>query len=80
MPMGIKVNELVAAEVRSHVARKSIRQSVIADTLGISRASVSAKLQGKQPFSLGELALIGSLVDVNPAEFLSNVHAVAGVA
>ena len=62
-------HEEVAAEVRATLARNKIRQSAVAEALSLSRASVSRRLKGEQPFTVPELLVVADLAGVNASEF-----------
>lgn len=66
------ITEAVAAEVRAAVARANTPQSQIMDALGLSRVSVSKRLNGKQPFTVAELVIVAGIVGVEPKEFFRN--------
>lgn len=56
--------ECVAANVRAEVARRQIRQSAIAEHLGINQQQVSRRLTGVVEFSASELQAIAELLEV----------------
>jgi hypothetical protein len=64
----------VAAEVRAAIARVGINQTALADQIKMSRASLSASLNGHRAFDTDELAEIGEVLGVNPLSFLMPPH------
>jgi transcriptional regulator with XRE-family HTH domain len=62
-------NTITGANVRAEMARRKISQEAVAQTLGLSQASVSARLRGVTPFRVDELLRIADLLDV-PLELL----------
>lgn len=67
--------EAIAAEVRAALARRKIDQAEVADALGLSRSSVSQRINGHRPFSVAQLITIAGIVGVQPAEFFRTVGA-----
>jgi transcriptional regulator with XRE-family HTH domain len=60
----------VAGEVRAVLARRQITQTALADQITMSRASLSASLNGLRAFDTDELAEIGAVLGVDPLAFL----------
>lgn len=60
----------MAANVRAEMARRSIPQAVVAELLGITQQSVSARLSGRTDFSSSEIRAIASLLGVDPGVLL----------
>ena len=58
------LSELVAAEVRAEMARRNRRGIDLAEHLDISGAALSAKLNGRTPFTLNELQRVADWLDV----------------
>lgn len=56
--------------VRAEMARQRISQATLGKRLGISQAAVSAKLLGKTPFTIDQLAAAADLLAV-PLETLT---------
>lgn len=54
----------VAEEARALIARKRIRQPVIAKALGLSQAAVSRRLTGDVDFYSGEVKTLAALLEV----------------
>lgn len=50
--------------VRAELARKGLSQADLGLHLGISQAAVSAKIAGKTPFTIDQLASVAALLDV----------------
>jgi len=60
----------VADTVNAERARRRLTQQDLANAIGVSRAGVSERLRGAVPFDTDELAAIGGLLDMPPAEIL----------
>lgn len=56
--------------VRAEMARQRVSQAMLGKHLGISQAAVSAKLLGKTPFTIDQLASVAALLGV-PLETLT---------
>lgn len=56
--------------IRAEMARHRISQTAVGDRLGLSQAAVSAKLAGKTPFTIDQLAAVADLLNV-PLERLT---------
>lgn len=52
------------------MARRNLSQTAVGEHLGLSQAAVSAKLAGKTPFTIDQLAAIADLLGV-PLETLT---------
>lgn len=68
------------ANVRAEMARKKISQAALADHMGLSQAAISARLNGRTPFDINELAAIAHFLDVGLEALIPTVEAEAGVA
>ncbi len=66
----ISVNQLVAREVKSAIARADLKQKDLAQILGITTASVSDKLRGKNAFSLEDLLTVAGALGLSLDELL----------
>lgn len=55
----------LAGNVRAEVARRCIRQRVIADALGLDQRAVSRRLLGQVEWSATELGRLAELLDVD---------------
>ena len=60
----------VASNIRAEIARRNLSQRVIAEHLGVSQPSFSARMSGKTPIDVNELFAIADLLDVDPAALL----------
>lgn len=60
----------VAAEVRSELLRRKMTSEQVVAATGIARATLSRRLNGILPFTVGELAAIAALLAVEPSTFL----------
>lgn len=65
-----RLTEIVAAEVRAHMARARINQTQLAGALGLTQSSVSKRLRGVVAFNTDELQTVANLLGVHPAELL----------
>ncbi|WP_413544431.1 helix-turn-helix domain-containing protein [Citricoccus nitrophenolicus] len=61
---------LLGREIRAWLVRRDLKQSDIADVLGIVQSGVSHRLRGRTPFTFDQLILIAGLLDVSLAELL----------
>lgn len=71
--MEINVSREAAAEIRSIMARKSLKQSDLAAALGLSQQCVSSRLTGQTPVTVNELVAIGRWLGVDAPEILARV-------
>lgn len=60
-------NAEVAANIRAELARKQATQTQLAAALKITQQSVSAKLNGKRPFTIAEVSEAADFLRVAPA-------------
>lgn len=60
----------VAAEVRAAMARNKVTQQQLADSIGISRMSLSARLNGVRAFTSDDLFAIAYALDVPVADLM----------
>lgn len=67
--------DAVAANVRAEVARKRIRQTEIAERLGLNQQQVSRRLNGQVPISAAELRELAALLEVSAGDLLGEVPA-----
>lgn len=68
MPIPDQINDVVAAEIRAHMARRQLRQSDLADLLGVAQPNVSKRLNGQTPFLAGEVAVIANWLGIDIAD------------
>jgi transcriptional regulator with XRE-family HTH domain len=61
-----------AANIRAEMARRSIRQIVLAQRLGLSQAAISRRLKGETEFSVAELLVVAELLGVPAASLLGD--------
>ena len=61
---------VTAAAVRSNLARTYTTITEAATELGISRSTLSRKVNGHTPFKAEEIRLLANLMDIPPAELL----------
>lgn len=69
----MNTRENVAAEIRAAMGRNRVTQTALADKITMSRASLSASLNGLRAFDTDELAEIGAALGVDPMTFLLDV-------
>jgi transcriptional regulator with XRE-family HTH domain len=60
----------VAEEVRAALARRRIKQTTLAEKLGLSQPAISRRLAGEIEFSITELTLAAELLEVPLADLL----------
>jgi DNA-binding Xre family transcriptional regulator len=65
-----KLSKAVAAQVRVVIAARGIRKKELATPLGITPDQVYRKTSGRVPFSVDELDILASALDVAPWEFI----------
>lgn len=61
---------ITAAAVRSNLARTPITITQAAWALGISRSTLSRKVNGHTPFKAEEIRTLANLMGIHPAELL----------
>ena len=61
---------ITAAAVRSNLARTYTTITEAATELGISRSTLSRKINGHTPFKSEEIRLLANLMDIHPVELL----------
>lgn len=61
---------ITAAAVRSNLARTPITITQAAWALGISRSTLSRKVNGHTPFKAEEIRTLANLMHIHPAELL----------
>lgn len=66
------VNERTGAEIRAWTARLGYTQGHVAKILGVAQTRVSARLRGKVPFGIDELALIAGDFGISLGELLGS--------
>lgn len=63
-------SELLGREIKAWLVRRGLKQSDIAETLGIVQSGVSHRLRGRTPFTIDQLIQIAGLLDVTLGELL----------
>ena len=61
---------ITAAAVRSNLARTYTTITEAATELGISRSTLSRKVNGHTPFKSEEIRILADLMHIHPAELL----------
>lgn len=69
--MAVTPSAVVGANVRAEMARKRITQTVMARKIGMSQASLSARLRAVTPFDVDELAATAAVLGVPVAALLA---------
>ena len=64
------LHERVAANVRAEMARLSVTQTRMANLLGVTQQTVSAKRSGATPFTLDELELVAPVFGMTVEELI----------
>lgn len=67
--------ECVAANVRAEVARRRIRQTAIAEHLGLNQQQVSRRLNGQVELTATELQRLAELLEVPVGSLYGEVSA-----
>jgi len=62
--------QAIAAEVRAALARKQIKQSDLAEAVGMSQAALSERLRGHRAFNTDQLADIAGVLGLDLYELL----------
>lgn len=68
-------DQRVPANIRAEVARRGLRQKDLAEMLGMSQASVSARLHGRVEFRLSEIEVLASIWGISLSYLLGEVAA-----
>ena len=73
-PLGMQnaLTQLLSANVRAELARRGQGQRELAHALGLSRAAVSNRLNGKTPWTVDELEIVAQGLGVEPASLLTH--------
>jgi transcriptional regulator with XRE-family HTH domain len=61
----------VASTIRAELARRRIPQTLVAERLNLSQATVSRRLTGEYPFDVDELEVIAELLGMTPSELIA---------
>lgn len=56
--------QIVAGEVRAHLARRDLGKKWLAETLGVSVATVNRRLAGKSAFTLAEVSTLAEALGI----------------
>jgi transcriptional regulator with XRE-family HTH domain len=62
--MSVHGNEAVAANIRAESARRRVRQSDLAEAVGLSQATISRKLSGQVPLTIDEVYAVAEVLHV----------------
>ena len=62
--MSISPTMQTGANIRAEMARRKVSQTTIADHLGLSQTSVSARIAGRVAFDINEIHAIAALLGV----------------
>lgn len=67
----------LTANIRAELARRRIRQTDVAERLGLSRQNVAQRLNGTVDFRASELLAIADMCDITIGQLLDGVKASA---
>lgn len=67
--MAIRTNEDVAGRVRGIAAERRVSHAQLADTLGVTKMSMSRRMNGHTPFTAEELIRISEPLGVPATQF-----------
>jgi transcriptional regulator with XRE-family HTH domain len=62
--------EVIAAEIRGLLGKRRMSQAGLAEQIGMSRASLSARLNGSQAFTVEQLEQAAAALDVDVIDLL----------
>lgn len=68
--MSTNLTRCIAAAVRAAMRARGVRQVDVALALGLSQPAVSARLNGRTPFTLADLERLADLLGVTVSELL----------
>jgi plasmid maintenance system antidote protein VapI len=68
--MQITATGLVAAEIRAEMARQQRKQGDLAEALGISKAGMSQRLNGRQELTVNEVVRIAEWLECDPVAWM----------
>lgn len=68
-----QLGKLIAAEIRKSRIAHGLQQQELADTIGITRTSISNIEHGKQALSLAMFCRIADALNENPSELLGRL-------
>lgn len=66
--------EALAAEIRGEMAAQDKSRSELDKDLGLSRPSVSARLSGRIPFDIKEIAAVAGTLGMDASELVSRAE------
>lgn len=80
-PRYTNLDEAIAAEVRAELGRQSHTKNIseIAKTLDIRRATLSARINGRTPFTAGQLKAVADCLGTTPQELTAEALRHMGV-
>ncbi len=61
----------VADTIRAELARRRISQTVVAERLGLSQATVSRRLLGEYPFTVDEVDTIAEMLGLTASDLVA---------
>ena len=64
------LGDQVAASVREHVSAAGADHGALAERLGLSAEALLARLDAREPWSLAELGVIASELDLDPLDLM----------
>ena len=66
----VELNDIVSANIRAESAVRRITQTELADSIGLTRAAVSHKWNGRRPWTLEDIQKVSLVLNLEPAELL----------
>lgn len=61
----------VASTIRAELARRRIPQTVVAEKLNLSQATVSRRLAGEYPFDVAELSVLAEMLGMTASDLVA---------
>ena len=68
----LTVNEAIGREVQLWLKRGDLNQIEVASLLNLTQGTVSSKLRGRSPFSIQELLILSSALNITIADLLGD--------
>ncbi|WP_165217226.1 helix-turn-helix transcriptional regulator [Schaalia sp. ZJ1691] len=69
----VSLSEIVAGNVRAEAARRGFTQKTLATAMGLPRATMSGRWNGRYPWSIDQLGELADIFGLSADEFF-NVH------
>lgn len=68
----LQLNSRAAANLRAELARRQIKQEEFAQSIGMSRPTLTAILNGQTNITLSRLEVIAAALDLEPSKLLND--------